>query len=52
MSDHPWKLYIYDKSSDIDRDQADGRFGDVMNLLTFGVATPASSTSAVILSAC
>src|ERR1700752_475742 len=37
MADRLWKLYIYDKDSDIDRDQAAGRFDDDMRLLTYGV---------------
>jgi len=37
MTDKPWKLYVYDKSSDIDRDQADGRFDGATDVLTFGI---------------
>jgi hypothetical protein len=37
MADRLWKLYIYDKDSDIDRDQAAGRFDDDMRLLTYPV---------------
>ena len=37
MADRLMKLYIYDKDSDIDRAQADGRFEDNINLLTYGV---------------
>jgi len=32
------KLYIYDKSSEIDRNQADGRFSDDDDVLTIGVS--------------
>ena len=37
MADQTWKLYVYDKSSDIDRDQADGRFDDEMFLFTLPI---------------
>ena len=32
------KLYIYDKSSELDRNQADGRFSDDDDVLTIGVS--------------